>query len=271
MQIRLNIVGRQPNKPWTEKVLENDEFIMVVKNAPLVSLDLVIRSGDNKLLMGKRVNEPAAGSWFVPGGRIRKDESIEDAFLWVTKAELGKPYSIDHAPLLGVFTHKYQTNFAHMPGIGTHYVVLAYELQIDVDPKQLPLEQHSEYRWMGEIDLAIVHPNTEAYFGCLSIMEDNQYSAINARRDLFNNLLWQTPVLSLVAQAFLFTIILGKDSSMAAVTISSVLAIVTAVALRHLLDKHRYGEEQYARWLHADERLRVFMRPIVGYSLAVGG
>lgn len=150
-------------------MLENDEFIRVVKNTPLVSLDLVIRSADNKLLMGMRVNEPAAGSWFVPGGRIRKDESIEDAFLRITKAELGKPYSIDHARLLGAFTHKYRTNFAHIPGISTHYVVLAYELQVDVDQQQLPVEQHSEYRWLGKNDdLTRVHPNTKAYFGCLS-------------------------------------------------------------------------------------------------------
>ncbi len=145
-------------------MLEDDEFIRVVKNTPLVSLDLVIRSKDDELLMGMRVNEPAAGSWFVPGGRIRKDESIEDAFLRITKAELGKAYSIDHARLVGAFTHKYQTNFARMPGIGTHYVVLAYELQADVDLEQLPMEQHSEYRWVGKNDdLARVHSNSKVY------------------------------------------------------------------------------------------------------------
>jgi colanic acid biosynthesis protein WcaH len=149
-------------------MIENDEFIKVVKNTPLVSLDLVIRSENNELLMGMRVNEPAAGSWFVPGGRIRKDESIEDAFLRITKAELGKSYPIDHARLLGAFTHKYQTNFAHMPGISTHYVVLAYELQADVNLEQLPMEQHSGYRWVAENgDLAKVHPNARAYFSCI--------------------------------------------------------------------------------------------------------
>ena len=146
-------------------MLKNDEFIMVVKNAPLVSLDLVVHSGNNELLVGMRVNEPAAGSWFVPGGRILKDESIEDAFLRITKAELGKPYPIDRARLLGAFTHKYQTNFARIPGISTHYVVLAYELRINIDPKQLPTEQHNEYRWVGKNgDLTEVHPNTQAYF-----------------------------------------------------------------------------------------------------------
>jgi colanic acid biosynthesis protein WcaH len=146
-------------------MLEHDEFIRVVKNTPLVALDLIIRSKDNELLVGMRVNEPAAGSWFVPGGRILKNESIEDAFLRITKAELGKSYSIDHARLLGAFTHKYQTNFAHIPGISTHYVVLAYELQADADREPFPMEQHSEYRWVGKNDdLTMVHPNTKAYF-----------------------------------------------------------------------------------------------------------
>lgn len=155
-------------------MLENDEFIMVVKNTPLVALDLVIRSVDNELLMGMRVNEPAAGSWFVPGGRIRKDESIEEAFLRITKAELGRSYSINHAKLLGAFTHKYQTNFARTPGIGTHYVVLAYELQIKVDWKELPMAQHGEYRWVGKNDdLTTVHAYAKAYFDCLSIKLDD--------------------------------------------------------------------------------------------------
>jgi colanic acid biosynthesis protein WcaH len=148
-------------------MLEDDEFIRVVKNTPLVSLDLVIRSKENKLLMGMRVNEPAAGSWFVPGGRIRKGESIEEAFLRITKAELGLSYSIDAARLFGAFTHKYQTNFAHVPGVSTHYVVLAYELQIDIDLKRLPAEQHSEYRWLEKNDdLTAVHSNAFAYFEC---------------------------------------------------------------------------------------------------------
>jgi colanic acid biosynthesis protein WcaH len=147
------------------KMLTEDEFIMVVKNTPLVAIDLVIRSKDNEVLMGMRLNEPAAGYWFVPGGRIRKNESIEDAFLRITKAELGMPYAIEHSRLLGAFTHKYQSNFAHVPGVSTHYVVLAYELLADVDLEQLPLDQHSKYRWVSKnSDPTTVHPNAEAYF-----------------------------------------------------------------------------------------------------------
>lgn len=150
-------------------MLDKNEFIEVVKNAPLVAVDLVIPSGNGELLVGLRVNEPAAGSWFVPGGRIRKNESIEQAFLRITEAELGQAYPIGQARLLGAFTHKYETNFAHVPGIGTHYVVLAYELRIAIDIDRLPPDQHNGYRWVGpNSDLTEVHANTQAYFACMS-------------------------------------------------------------------------------------------------------
>lgn len=150
-------------------MLNNNEFIEVVKKTPLVSLDLIIPSGTGELLVGLRVNEPAAGSWFVPGGRIRKNESIEQAFSRITEAELGQAYAIDQARLLGAFTHKYETNFAHVPDVSTHYVVLAYELRVAIDIDRLPAEQHRGYRWVGKnSDLTEVHANTQVYIPYLS-------------------------------------------------------------------------------------------------------
>ena len=158
---------------------------------------------------------------------------------------------------MGAFTHKYDTNFSGEVGTGTHYVVLAYELQMSVDFESLPNDQHSEYRWIhDDEEIDNVHQNSRAYFSFLTKMSEAQYSIINARRDAFNNLLWQTPVLSLVAQAFLFTIILNSTSSAIAVAISSFLAVITSVASRQLLDKHRCSEVEYARWLAVDERIK---------------
>jgi colanic acid biosynthesis protein WcaH len=39
--------------------------------------------------MGWRENEPAKRTWFVPGGRIRKDEKIADAFERIIRTETG--------------------------------------------------------------------------------------------------------------------------------------------------------------------------------------
>jgi len=146
-------------------MLDQQTFLSVVNNTPLVSIDLLVRSGANKLLLGRRVNQPAAGDWFVPGGRIYKSETLEQAFLRITATELGLAHHLDQARLVGAFTHLYDTNFAGAPGISTHYVVLGYRLDLNIDPDQLPAQQHSNYCWLGSHDdLSQVHPNSQAYF-----------------------------------------------------------------------------------------------------------
>jgi colanic acid biosynthesis protein WcaH len=69
--------------------LPNSAFRNVVKNTPLVSIDLVITDPSGAVLMGWRENEPAKRTWFVPGGRIRKDEKIADAFERIIRTETG--------------------------------------------------------------------------------------------------------------------------------------------------------------------------------------
>jgi colanic acid biosynthesis protein WcaH len=144
-----------------------EEFLQVVERTPLVSIDLIVRDADGRVLLGRRTNEPAKGFWFVPGGRIHKDERITTAFRRITAAELGKPFEIAQARFLGVFEHLYPTNFAAKAGVGTHYVVLAYELTTGDLPEQLPADQHGEFQWFDVERIGTnkaVHENTQAYF-----------------------------------------------------------------------------------------------------------
>lgn len=119
--------------------------------------------------MGKRINEPANGYWFVPGGRIFKDETLEGSFSRISASELGKELDIRTAKLIGAFSHKYTKNFANIPNVGTHYIVLAYELELDVNLKHLPLNQHSSYRWVSVDDNdKEIHENSKTYLSHLS-------------------------------------------------------------------------------------------------------
>ena len=150
--------------------LRHEEFLQVVERTPLVSIDLIVRDAGGRVLLGRRTNEPARGCWFVPGGRIHKDERIATAFRRITAAELGKPFDIADANFIGVFEHLYPTNFAAKPGVGTHYVVLAYELGIDDLPEDLPADQHGEFQWFDVRRIVkdeAVHENTRAYFRSL--------------------------------------------------------------------------------------------------------
>lgn len=141
------------------------DWLEVVARAPLVSIDLIVRDAQQRVLVGLRRNEPAAGFWFVPGGVIRKGETLDAAFARITHAELGRSYARCDATLLGLYEHHYRENFMRVPGIGTHYVVLAHGLQIN-DVLELPADQHDGWRWMTAVELREhprVHPYTRAY------------------------------------------------------------------------------------------------------------
>ncbi len=146
--------------------LERSDFLHVIRHTPLVSVDLVVRDREGRVLVGWRVNRPARDAWFVPGGRVYKDERIADAFSRVTAAELGRSRDLSEARFLGVFEHLYDDNGLDVEGVSTHYVVLAYELRADED-QRLPDSQHSAFRWISVDALRsdpAVHANTRAYF-----------------------------------------------------------------------------------------------------------
>jgi colanic acid biosynthesis protein WcaH len=147
--------------------LSQHEFAEVVKNTPLVAIDLIVKNKQGQILLGFRNNNPAKDYWFVPGGAIRKDERIEDAFRRVSHNELGIEREIHDAEFKGVYEHFYDTNFAGVPGFGTHYVVLAYVIALNEHPIKPPEDQHSEYQWLSVDELLKaedVHPLAKEYF-----------------------------------------------------------------------------------------------------------
>ena len=135
------------------RFLNKDEFAQVVRNTPLVSIDLIIRDPDQRVLVGLRTNAPAKGKWFVPGGVVRKYERLVDAFARIVKAEIGLDASIDDAKFVGVYEHLYDDNVFGEEGFGTHYVVLAHQLNVDHQPPIMSDRQHSGFRWMTPTEL----------------------------------------------------------------------------------------------------------------------
>ncbi len=145
-------------------MLPLDTFKTIIKSTPLVSIDLIVRNSENKVLLGKRLNRPAQGYWFVPGGRILKDESVTAAFNRLIKIELGLSKAAPN--FKGLYQHFYSDNFSDAD-FSTHYIVLAFEFIVDEDISSLPFEQHSSYRWFTEDELKNspkTHTHTKWYF-----------------------------------------------------------------------------------------------------------
>ena len=144
--------------------LSTTDFKKIVKFTPLVSIDLIIKNSQGNVLLGKRTNKPAQNNWFVPGGRILKNESIESAFKRLIKEELG--LSSANTNFLGLYQHFYNDNLSE-DDFSTHYIVLAYEVIFEGEFALLPLEQHSKYKWFSQQELLEdenVHKHSKWYF-----------------------------------------------------------------------------------------------------------
>ncbi len=150
--------------------LDKNTFSTVIESAPLVSIDFVILDENNQALLGERLNKPAQGNWFVPGGRVLKNESLAEAFERLTQEEIGEAFSLSEASLLGPYDHFYDDN-VFGDGFSTHYVAIAYTLRLSKPLNGLPHDiQHGRYQWF-DIDSLLrdkkVHKHTKWYFEAL--------------------------------------------------------------------------------------------------------
>lgn len=135
-------------------MLSSEEFKLVVQSAPLFSMDLVVLNEKNQLLVGKRKNAPAKGYWFVPGGRVFKNEQLADAFERISQAELGRKFDYLSAKQLGLYDHFYDDSIFG-DATSTHYINAPYLIKLpNAMTLNLPIEQHQEYRWINIGDLS---------------------------------------------------------------------------------------------------------------------
>ena len=153
-------------------MLNIQTFIDIVKATPLVSVDILLVRGGKDILLGLRNNRPAQGYWFVPGGRILKNEKIEQALVRIAEKELGIAALLNnedlHPVFHGAYEHMYDDCFAGDIGVSTHYVVLAYKIEVPAD-YALPIAdaQHLEFKWVSIVDTMLsdsVHQYIKNYF-----------------------------------------------------------------------------------------------------------
>lgn len=151
------------------KKLPESEWIEVIRNAVLVSFDLLVHDEDGRYLLGYRRNSPAKDTWFTLGSAIRKNETLDNGFSRCIQDELGFKYDVDRKSTYhGIYEHIYEDNFLNKE-FGTHYIVIAHKFQLphEVVVKNLPVDQHSNYCWMKDSEIlssSLVHENVKLYF-----------------------------------------------------------------------------------------------------------
>ncbi len=85
-------------------------------------------------------------------------------------------------------------------------------------------------------------------------MNKEQYILVCARRQAFDNLIWQTPPLAMAAQAFLLAAALDPDYSRWNALALSGFSLIVGIASIHLMIKHRHHEREDCKLLLNFER-----------------
>lgn len=112
----------------------------ILKEMPICCVDLII-TYRNKSLILKRANKPAKGKWWLPGGRILKNETIKHAAIRKAKEEAG--LDCNFIKKLGV----YETIFKDGPfGLGIHTINVLCLLKAKTNKVRLD-SAHTEYKW----------------------------------------------------------------------------------------------------------------------------
>jgi colanic acid biosynthesis protein WcaH len=141
-----------------QRPIPQDDWETVVESVPIVSVDLVVRRGD-AVLLGRRTNEPAKGRWFVPGGRVHRDERLADAVHRVADEELGVEVDIERR--LGAYEHFWAVSDTEDTD-GKHYVPVGFVVTTDDDIHTDA--QHDAVRWFSPpFDDVDLHPYVHDY------------------------------------------------------------------------------------------------------------
>ena len=136
------------------KSLDNKLWKTIVDNMPIPAKDLLFYSDKKGLLMGKRINKPAKDYYFVPGGRVLKNENRNNSIQRIANEEVGRLMDPNNSSSIGIYDHFYLDSIWENTKITTHYIVEAILFVIEDDEIKFSLtNQHSEMVWINELNI----------------------------------------------------------------------------------------------------------------------
>jgi len=60
-------------------MIPSDKYESIMRVLPILCVDIIVKTESGKYILIKRKNRPLSGRWWVIGGRVLKDETLEQA------------------------------------------------------------------------------------------------------------------------------------------------------------------------------------------------
>jgi len=118
--------------------IEDEIYKKILERMPIPTVDaIIVHKG--KFLLLKRNNPPVKGEWWLPGGRIRRNESLEDAVRREAFEETGLTCKIIRQ--VGVINYI----FPECHAVSVYFLVEPDSTNVRLN------SEHSDYKWVSKL------------------------------------------------------------------------------------------------------------------------
>lgn len=114
---------------------------------PIVCVDCLVVNNKGEYLLVKRKNEPLKGEYWVPGGRVHKNEKLVDAVHRKMREEIG--VDVDVIENVGFFEEFFDATEQNAEG-GVHSISVVYRVKPRSNKIKLD-DQSIEWGWFKDI------------------------------------------------------------------------------------------------------------------------
>jgi colanic acid biosynthesis protein WcaH len=137
--------------------IPDHEYRKIINLMPIIVIDYLIYEHGNKsddVLLVRRKNNPLSGQWWLPGGRIYKNEPVNEAVYRILSDETGlNPEYVSTPEFLWFYDARYEKSAWNCD---THTISLIFETSIKKKEYTIELDDQSDRYKFGNIPQAVL-------------------------------------------------------------------------------------------------------------------
>lgn len=127
-------------------MIPDKDYRRIIEQLPIICVDAIIINDKKQYLLVRRKNEPLKGEYWVPGGRLFKNESLQDAVKRKVRQELGIESNIIMP--VGVYEDFYEKGPFNIEGY--HALSIVYLMAVESENIQLD-DQSDDWGWFDQL------------------------------------------------------------------------------------------------------------------------
>lgn len=149
--------------------LSKQDYQTIIQSVAICTVDIVIFNPElTKVLLFKRENKPMQGVYFTAGGRLFKNETLENCAIRQAKQELGLELKMTDLVSAGFINEIFEDSA--FGDINYHTVNCFYAYILDPDHSLKLDSQHSIFAWFDVLDQDLHHFIKQKIHSCLKVL-----------------------------------------------------------------------------------------------------